>query len=113
MQKGDIYKAHYEGWYCMPCETFLTEKPDEKIDVGQKGAIMPDVFTRIQCIYRKNHISLNYLLIKIGCLQFYANNPDFIIPRERAHEVINFVKEGLRDLSISRTSHYVGNSFSW
>ena len=103
MQKGDIYKARYQGWYCIPDETFLTEKPDEKIDVGQKGPLCPT------CSRETVYLSEESYFFKLSAyqdrlLQFYANHPDFIIPRERAHEVINFVKEGLRDLSISRTS---------
>ena len=103
MRKGDIYKAHYEGWYCTPCETFLSEKPDEKIDVTQKGPLCPT------CSRESVYLSEESYFFKLSAyqdrlLQFYANNPYFIMPRERAHEVINFVKEGLRDLSISRTS---------
>ena len=103
IQKGDIYKAFYQGWYCTPCETFITEKTDEHPELAQKGPLCPT------CNRETVYLSEESYFFKLSAyqeklLQFYQENPNFIIPKERAHEVINFVKEGLHDLSISRTT---------
>jgi len=102
-KKGDIYKASYEGWYCTPDEAFIMEKEvEEKVKDG-KGPACP------QCGRETVWVSEECYFFKLSkyqdkLLEFYKNNPDFIVPKERANEVINFVKSGLKDLSISRTT---------
>jgi methionyl-tRNA synthetase len=96
MAKGDIYKSLYQGWYCTPCETFVTEDQTETV-------VCPS------CERPTHWVSEESYFFKLSAyqerlLRFYEENPQFIVPRERAHEVINFVKAGLKDLSISRTS---------
>lgn len=103
LEKGDIYKAFYQGWYCTPCESFVTEKTDDIIALEQKGPFCPT------CSRDTVYLSEESYFFKLSAyqdklLKFYHDNPHFIVPKERAHEVINFVKEGLRDLSISRTT---------
>lgn len=100
MQQGDIYKGQYAGWYCTSCETFVTEK-DQQGD--GKEVTCPS------CLRPTNYISEECYFFKLSAyqhrlLQFYENHPDFITPKERMHEVVAFVKEGLKDLSISRTT---------
>jgi len=102
LNKGDIYKSFYEGWYCTSCETFVTEK-DAEHTTASSGPKCPT------CGRETHIISEEAYFFKLSAyqdrlLKLYADNPDFIIPKERAHEVINFVHSGLKDLSISRTT---------
>jgi methionyl-tRNA synthetase len=99
-EKGDIYKGAYEGWYCTPCETYLTEKDFEK---DQKNPPCPS------CERETAWVSEPCYFFKLSAyqdklLKFYEDNPNFITPKERAAEVVSFVKGGLQDLSISRTT---------
>jgi len=95
--KGDIYKGDYEGYYCVSCETFFTEKQliDEQFcpDCGKPTNIVKEesYFFKLSAYEDK--------LIK-----WYEENEDCILPRSKKNEIVNFVKGGLRDLSISRTS---------
>lgn len=95
--KGDIYKGEYEGFYCVSCETFFTEKQlvDEEYcpDCGRPTTIVKEesFFFKLSAYEDK--------LIK-----WYEENEDCILPRAKKNEIINFVKGGLKDLSISRTS---------
>ncbi len=98
MEKGDIYKSFYKGWYCIQCETFVTEH--------DQNAQAPDCSA---CSRATQMLSEEAYFFKLSAyqeklLQWYEQHPDFIWPHERAHEVINFVKAGLKDLSISRTT---------
>lgn len=100
IQQGDIYKGQYTGWYCTSCETFVTEK-DQQGDgkeVTCPSCLRPTNYIAEECYFFKLSAYQNRLL------QFYENHPDFITPKERMHEVVAFVKEGLKDLSISRTT---------
>ena len=96
--QGDIYKGFYKGWYCTPCETFVTEKEDVK-----ETPLCPTC-GRPTSIVEEETYFFRLSAYQDRLLKFFDENPDFIVPKERAHEVINFVKEGLRDLSISRTT---------
>lgn len=100
-KKGDIYKAFYEGWYCTHCEMFVAEASD--IPATHQPPLCPT------CGRPTNFMSEESYFFKLSAYQdklikFYEQHPEFIIPKERAHEVINFVKSGLKDLSISRTT---------
>jgi len=98
MKKGDIYKSFYEGWYCTHCEAFVTD--GEQQDVGPA---CPTCGRQTQKLAEEAYF-FKLSAYQDALLDFYEKHPDFIIPRERAHEVINFVKSGLKDLSISRTT---------
>ena len=98
--KGDIYKDFYEGHYCVSCETFFPET--QLID----GEFCPDC-GRATNIVKEESYFFKLSKYEDALLKHYADNPDFILPRSRANEVINFVKGGLRDLSVTRTS------FTW
>jgi methionyl-tRNA synthetase len=98
--KGDIYKGAYEGWYCTPCETYLTEKDFE---AGTKNPLC------MSCERATQWVSEPCYFFKLSAyqdklLKFFEENPNFITPKERFAEVISFVKGGLQDLSISRTT---------
>ena len=95
--KGDIYKGDYEGYYCVSCETFFTEKQlvDEQFcpDCGKPTNIVKEESFFFKLSDYEDRL-----------IKWYEENEDCILPRSKKNEVINFVKGGLRDLSISRTS---------
>jgi len=98
--KGDIYKDFYEGHYCVSCETFFPET--QLVD----GEFCPDC-GRTTSIVKEESYFFRLSDYEDKLLAHYEANPDFIMPRSRANEVKNFVKGGLRDLSVTRTS------FTW
>ena len=101
MDKGYIYKSIYEGWYCTPCETFAAEIAEG--DQRLKGPQCPTCGRDTHIVSEETYFfKLSAFTDKL--LTFYKENPNFIVPKERAHEVINFVESGLKDLSISRTT---------
>ena len=94
--KGDIYKGEYEGLYCVACESYYTEKDLE-------NGCYPIHKTKIEKLKEESYFfRLSKYQKKL--LDFYKKNPGFISPEIRKQEIINRVKEGLKDLSISRTS---------
>ncbi|NBP00689.1 MAG: methionine--tRNA ligase [Proteobacteria bacterium] len=99
-KKGDIYKGAYQGWYCTPCETFLTEKDFE---VGTKNPLCPSCQRATSWVCEPCYF-FKLSAYQDALLQFYQDNPNFITPKERAAEVVSFVKSGLQDVSISRTT---------
>ena len=95
--KGDIYKGNYEGNYCVSCETFFTDA--QLID----GEGCPDCGKPTTVVKEESYFfKLSNYQDKL--LELYENNPEFILPKAKAKEIINFVSGGLNDLSISRTS---------
>jgi len=107
MEKGDIYKGSYEGWYCTPCETYLTEKDFEK---DLKNPPCPSCERETQWVSEECYFfKLSAYQDKL--LKFYKENPNFITPKERTAEVVSFVEGGLQDLSISRTTTQWGVPF--
>ena len=98
--KGDIYKDFYEGHYCVSCETFF---PETQLEDGE---FCPDC-GRSTSIIKEESYFFKLSKYEDALLKHYEDNPDFIMPRSRANEVKNFVKGGLRDLSVTRTS------FTW
>ena len=98
--KGDIYKDFYEGHYCVSCETFF---PETQLEDGE---FCPDC-GRSTSVIKEESYFFRLSKYEDRLLALYSENPDFILPRSRANEVINFVKGGLRDLSVTRTS------FTW
>ena len=97
LDQGDIYLGEYEGWYCVPCESFFTDRQAE-------DGKCPDCGRDIQKIKEKSYFfRMSKYVDKL--LAFYDENPDFIQPESRKNEMIqNFIKPGLEDLSISRTT---------
>jgi len=98
--KGDIYKGIYEGWYCVSDETFLSEDVPLE-DGGHKTC--PD------CGKKANVVSEECYFFKLSAyekqlLDFYQKNPTFVRPQSRMNEVVSFVRQGLKDLSITRTT---------
>ena len=97
MDQGDIYLGEYEGWYCMPCETFFTET--QLVD-GK----CPDCGREVKKMKEESYF-FNMKKYQKRLEEFYDENPDFIIPESRKNELFNnFIKPGLEDLCVSRTS---------
>jgi methionyl-tRNA synthetase len=96
MAKGDIYLGEYEDWYCTPCETFWTET--QLIDFKCPDCNRPTEKLKEESYFFRMSKYQQQLLEHIEA------NPDFIQPKSRRNEILSFVKEGLRDLSVSRTS---------
>lgn len=97
---GDIYKGKYEGWYCVPCESFW---PENKLD---ENHICPDCGRPLQRVSEEAYF---FKMSKYAdrWMKYVEEHPDFIQPASRRNEMIQFVKSGLEDLCVSRTS------FSW
>ena len=94
---GDIYKGEYEGWYCVPCETYV---PEAQMGDGQT---CPDCHRPLTKMTEETYF---FRLSKYAepLLKFYEEHPDAIMPKKRYNEVVSFIKSGLRDQSISRTT---------
>ncbi|MGC9257235.1 methionine--tRNA ligase [Desulfurella sp.] len=92
-KNGDIYKDEYEGWYCVPCETFHTQP-------GPNNTC-PDCNRPLELIKEESYF---FKLSKYQdrLLKFYEENPDFVMPKSRNNEIVSFVKSGLKDLSVTR-----------
>ncbi len=102
-KNGDIYKGKYEGLYCIGCEAYYTEK-------DAPNCICPLHNRKLEKIEEESYF---FRLSKYQdfLLDLYEKNPEFVMPAERRNEVINRVKEGLKDLSVSRTSFKWGIPF--
>ena len=102
-KNDDIYLSKYSGWYSVSDEAFYTDDEIEEIN-GQKQSIVSK-----SSVKWMDEESYFFRLSKWQkpLLEYYKNNPNFISPQSRKNEVISFVKNGLKDLSISR------KSFSW
>lgn len=99
-EKGDIYLGEYEGWYCTPCEAYWTETQ------LMEGNLCPDC-GRETAKLKESSYFFKMSKYQDAILEHINKNPDFIRPESRRNEIISFIKEGLRDLSISRIN------FSW
>lgn len=97
--KGKIYKGKYKGWYCTPCEAFFT-------DSQLKDGKCPDCGRVVQWAEEEAYF---FKLSEYGdkLLEYYDKHPRFIQPESCKNEMVRFIKGGLEDLCVSRTS------FSW
>ena len=98
-EQGDIYKSEYEGWYCTPCEAFWLER--QLVD-GK----CPDCGRPVERVREESYF---FRISKYAdrLLKHIEENPEFIQPVSRRNEMIAFIKQGLQDLCVSRTS------FTW
>lgn len=95
--RGDIYKGTYEGWYCIPCETYFAQ------DQLGEGNTCPQCSRPVEFVREDNYFfKLSAYQDKL--LELYERNPDFVRPETRRNEVLSFVRGGLNDLSISRAN---------
>ena len=98
--QGDIYKSRYEGWYCVPCESFFTET--QAVDCK-----CPDCGREVQRASEEAYF-FNMKKYADRLMTYIEEHPDFIQPESRKKEIVNnFLKAGLQDLCVSRTS------FTW
>jgi len=96
-EQGDIYKGYYEGWYCTPCESFFT-------DIQAVDGKCPDCGRPVQKTREEAYF---FAMSKYAdrLIQYIEDHPEFIEPESRKKEMINnFLKAGLQDLCVSRTS---------
>ncbi|MFD0958679.1 methionine--tRNA ligase [Paenibacillus chungangensis] len=97
LEQDDIYKGTYEGWYCTPCESFFLER---QLQDGN----CPDCGRPVELVKEESYF---FRMSKYAdrLLQFYEDHPGFIQPESRRNEMINnFIKPGLEDLAVSRTT---------
>lgn len=96
-EQGDIYKSAYEGWYCVPCESFFT-------DTQAQDGICPDCGRPLT---REHEEAYFFRMSKYQdrLMEYMESHPDFIVPEARKKEMINnFLVPGLQDLCVSRSS---------
>ncbi|WP_318506410.1 methionine--tRNA ligase [Bacillus sp. T3] len=97
LEQGDIYLGEYEGWYCTPCESYYTE-----LQLVEGNC--PDCGRPVQKVKEESYF---FKVSKYAdrLLAYYEENPEFIQPESRKNEMINnFIKPGLEDLAVSRTT---------
>jgi methionyl-tRNA synthetase len=99
-EKGDIYLGEYEGWYCTACETFYTEL---QLNPGRKCPIHETEVRRL----KETTYFFKMSKYEQALLDHIEKNPDFVRPESRRKEIVAFIKGGLRDLSVSRST------FTW
>ena len=98
--KGDIYKGHYEGWYCTPCESFFTETQVTDCKCPDCGATVTKAKEEAYFFKMSNYAD--------KLIDYIESHPEFIEPESRKKEMVNnFLKAGLQDLCVSRSS------FTW
>ena len=97
LEQGDIYLDEYEGWYCISCESFFTE-------VQLNEGCCPDCGKNVEWVKEESYFfKMSKYVDRL--LQYYEENPEFIQPESRKNEMINnFIKPGLEDLAVSRTT---------
>jgi len=100
LRQGDIYKGTYQGWYCVSEENFLPE--DVQIEPeGHK--VCPDCGRKALMIEEESYF-FRLSAYQKQLLDFYETHPRFVRPQSRMNEVVSFVRQGLKDLSITRTT---------
>ena len=103
VKSGDIYLDKYSGWYSVSDEAYYDEEEIEKLN---NNYVSKTSGSRVEWVEEESYFfKLSAWSKKL--LNHYEDNKDFILPNSRKNEVVNFVKKGLKDLSVSRTS------FSW
>lgn len=97
LDQGDIYKGTYKGWYCVPCETYVPEASQ-----GENHTC-PDCHRPLKEMEEESYF-LRTSAYADRLLKFYEEHPDAIKPKVRYNEVVSFLRMGMKDQSISRTS---------
>ncbi len=97
VKQGDIYKSEYEGWYCVPDESFFTDT--QVVDGKCPDCGRPVVRAKEEAYFFRMSKYADALM------KYYDENPDFILPESRKKEMVNnFLKPGLQDLCVTRSS---------
>ena len=97
IDQGDIYKGTYTGWYCVPCETYVPDSSmgDEKV--------CPDCKRPLQMMEEESYFFKASKYVP-QLLEYYEKNLKAIMPKSRYNEIVSFIKSGVRDQSVSRTT---------
>jgi methionyl-tRNA synthetase len=103
--QGDVYLGHYEGLYCVACETFYRESE-------LKDGLCP-IHERPLEIVREDNYFFRLSAYADRLLELYERQPEFVQPEARRNEVVSFVETGLDDISVSRTSFTWGIPLPW
>ena len=101
-EKGYLYKSAYEGWYCVHEETYYAENDLEKNEEGE--FVCPDCHRPVRRASGEENWFFKLSEFQEPLLKFYEEHPEFIRPETRKNEIVTFVKGGLQDLSISRST---------
>lgn len=96
MKTGDVYLAEYEGLYCVPCETYWTETQAE-------GGKCPDCQRSVETLKEESYF-FKMSAYEKKLVDHLEKHPNFIFPESRRNEVLGFIRQGLKDISISRTT---------
>ncbi len=105
-ESGDLYKGSYDGWYCVPEETYFTETQVSKSDEANHTEgqhLCPDCGRPLERVQEESYF-FKLSAFQDRLLKLYEEHPDFVQPDFRMNEVRSFVEGGLQDLSVSRTS---------
>ncbi|MGD7046442.1 methionine--tRNA ligase [Jeotgalibacillus proteolyticus] len=109
LDQGDIYLGEYEGWYSIPDETFYTETQLENKKLDENGTVIggnsPDSGHPVEKVREESYF---FRMGKYSdqLVKYYQENPEFIQPESRKNEMLNnFIKPGLEDLAVSRTTY--------
>ncbi len=97
-ERGDIYKSEYEGWYCTPCETFWLER--QLVDGRCPN---PECGGEVHLLKEESYF-LRQSRYADRLLEHIETHPDFIQPPSRRNEMVSFIKQGLEDLCVTRTT---------
>ena len=97
MDQGDIYKGKYQGWYCVPCETYVPES-----GMGEDRTC-PDCKRPLQMMEEESYFFRASKYVP-QLLEYYEKNLRAVMPRSRYNEIVSFLKSGVRDQSVSRTT---------
>ncbi len=100
-KQGDVYKGEYEGWYCVPCESFWSDLHVKEGESGKK--LCPDCNREVKIIKEETYF-FKISKYQDKLLKHIEKNPEFILPLSRRNEVLKFIKQGLKDLSVTRTA---------
>lgn len=100
-EKGDIYKGEYEGWYCVPCETFW---PESQVEDNK----CPDCGRPIEKFKEESYF-FRMSSYQDQLLKHIATHPDCIKPESRKNEIVSFIQRGLKDQSVTRLK----SSLNW
>ena len=100
LDKGDIYKGEYKGWYCVSDENFL---PDDAAVNAEGTKTCPDCGKKATVVSEETYF-FRLSAYQAKLLALYEEHPEFVRPQSRLNEVASFVRGGLKDLSITRTT---------
>ncbi len=100
VENGDVYKGIYEGWYCVPCESYWSEE-----EVGPNRTC-PSCGREVRFVREENYF-FRLSKYRDALLEHYRKHPEFVQPDFRRNEMLKILESGLKDLSITRTT------FSW